>query len=225
MGPWFGRGGDRDRATAGRECLDAPLAGRSTPFLLVDEQVLTDNIRAMADLARRRGCRLRPHAKTHKSPDIARLQLDAGAVGLTVATLGEAEVFAAAGFADLFVAYPLWVDRARGARLRALRRTASVLVGVDSEAGVRALSTEAPGTAVLVEVDSGQHRSGTAPERTGELARLARSSGLAVRGVFTFPGHGYHPDRRHEAAAQEADALGRAVGSMSAAGVTAAVVS
>ena len=73
------------------------------------------------------GVALRPHAKTHKSADIARLQLEAGAVGLTVATVGEAEAFAAEGVADLFVAYPLWLTAELAGRLRShrvVRRTA-----------------------------------------------------------------------------------------------------
>ncbi|MGN6574598.1 MAG: alanine racemase, partial [Nocardioides sp.] len=103
-----------------------------TPALVVDAEVLERNIAEMAALALDRGVVLRPHAKTHKSPDIARMQVEAGARGITVATVAEAEVFAAAGFDDLFIAYPLWVDAAKGRRLRALLEHATVSVGVDS---------------------------------------------------------------------------------------------
>ena len=74
--------------------------------------------RLQADLAAR-GIALRPHVKTHKSVRIARLQVDAGARGLTVGTLGEAEVMASAGLRDLFLAYPLWAEGPKAARLRA----------------------------------------------------------------------------------------------------------
>lgn len=96
---------------------DLPL---STPAVVVDRRILDANIARVADSAARRGLMLRPHAKTHKIPEIARRQIDAGAVGLTVATIGEAEVFAGAGIEDLFIAYPLWVDMRKAVRLKLL---------------------------------------------------------------------------------------------------------
>ena len=90
--------------------------------------MLDRNIARMAAFTRDRGLALRPHAKTHKCLEIGRRQLAAGAVGITVATVAEAEVFAAAGFDDLFIAYPLWVDAARArdcARRRIAPRSAS----------------------------------------------------------------------------------------------------
>jgi hypothetical protein len=90
-----------------------------TPALLVDDSRLDDNVRVMAQLCRQHGKRLRPHVKTHKTLEIARRQRDNGAVGLTVAKLGEAEVYAAAGFDDLLVCYPI-VGRIKLARLAAL---------------------------------------------------------------------------------------------------------
>src|SRR3970282_1832058 len=93
----------------------------------------------MAEVARASGVRLRPHAKTHKVPEIARLQLKAGAAGLSVAKASEAEVFAAAGAADLFVAFPVGgADKAR--RLLALSERARLAVGVDSLEGARTLA-------------------------------------------------------------------------------------
>ena len=198
---------------------------RPTPHLLVDADVLDANIAAMAAHADRLGVVLRPHAKTHKTPEIARLQLAAGATGLTVATVAEAEVFADAGFDDLFLAYPLWVDPAKGERLRALASAARLRLGVDSVEGARALAAQAPGTAVLVEVDSGQHRSGVAPDETGVLAEQAARAGLDVQGVFTFPGHSYAPGQRETVAAAEATALRAAVASLAEHGVEAKVVS
>lgn len=201
------------------------MLDRSTPYLLVDAEVLSANVHAMSRFARDRGLSLRPHAKTHKTPEIARLQLAAGATGLTVATVSEAEAFADAGVTDLFVAYPLWVDPVRGARLRALTDRVSVRVGIDSVEGARALAAQVPGCSVLVEVDSGQHRSGVQPSDAGALAECAARTGLEVRGVFSFPGHSYVPGVAAEVAAQESAALRAAVGSLSEHGVEARVVS
>jgi D-serine deaminase-like pyridoxal phosphate-dependent protein len=201
------------------------LHDRPTPYLLVDADLVQDNVAAMAAHAREHGVRLRPHAKTHKSTTLAGLQLAAGAVGLTVATVSEAEVFAAAGCPDLFVAYPLWVDAGRGARLRELRRRATVTVGVDSGEGARALAAQLPGASVLVEVDCGHHRSGVRPEQAGAVAEAAARSGLDVRGVFTFPGHSYEPGVGADVAAQESAALRTAVGSLTDHGIDAVVVS
>ena len=128
--------------------------------------------------------------KTHKSPEIARLQLGPGAVGLTVATLGEAEVFAQHGCTDLFIAYPVQVDERAAERLRDLAERGRVAIGVDSvEGAARAGRLLAPyDVEVVVEVDSGQHRTGCLPEEAGSVAVAAARAGLTVRGVFTFPG-------------------------------------
>ena len=201
------------------------LQERPTPFLLVDESLVEANVATMARLATQGGLALRPHAKTHKSGDIARLQLDAGAVGLTVATVAEAEVFAEAGCTDLFIGYPLWVDAAKGARLRELSSGVSLTIGVDSVEGARALAAQLPGARVLVEVDCGQHRSGCAPEEAGVLAEGAARAGLDVRGVFTFPGHSYQPGASGRVANEEATALRTAAGSLREHGVEPEVVS
>ena len=201
------------------------LLARPTPFLVVDPEVLRGNVASMAADAARRGVALRPHAKTHKSADVAALQLAAGAVGLTVATVSEAEAFADAGCEDLFVAYPLWVDAAKGVRLRALAERVTISVGTDSTEGARALAAQLPGGRVLVEVDSGHHRSGVAPDDAGAVAEAAQRAGLDVLGVFTFPGHSYAPGAAAEVAAQEALALRTAVTSMTRHGAEPRVVS
>jgi len=195
----------------------------ATPYLRLDVAVLDRNLAVMADAARAAGVALRPHAKTHKCPQIAARQLAAGAVGLTVATIGEAEVFAAAGFDDLFIAYPLWVDTDAAARLRTLGERIRLAVGCDSAAAAANLAGLP--AEVLVEIDSGHHRSGVDPDAAGELAAAISGLGQRVRGVFTFPGHSYSPDGRRAAASDEAAALGRAAASMAAAGVPAQVVS
>ncbi|TMJ93715.1 MAG: D-TA family PLP-dependent enzyme, partial [Actinobacteria bacterium] len=106
-----------------------------TPALLVDGPTLVRNIAGMAERVRSAGVALWPHCKTHKTPEIAALQREHGATGLTVATLREAEVFAAAGHSDLLVVYPP-VGRARLDRLTELARTARVRVVLDSEAAL-----------------------------------------------------------------------------------------
>ena len=90
--------------------MSEPLAELETPALVIDLDVLEANLAEMAAMAARAGVGLRPHTKTHKSPEIARLQLAAGATGITCAKLGEAEVMADAGLDDLLIAYPLVGD-------------------------------------------------------------------------------------------------------------------
>ena len=103
-----------------------------TPYLVVDREILERNLATMAELARTAGFALRPHAKTHKCLPIARRQLELGATGLTVATVGEAELFADAGFDDLFIAYPIIATGPKAPRLRALAERCTVAVGADS---------------------------------------------------------------------------------------------
>lgn len=192
-----------------------------TPCLVVDRDVLDRNVAAMADRARRAGLDLRPHAKTHKCLEIGRLQHRAGAVGLTVATVGEAEVFAEAGADDLFVAYPLWAAGRKGARLRAVAERSRLRVGMDGVEAAALLARALAGTQaeVLVELDSGHHRTGVAPADAGWVAAEAARLGLRVAGVFTFPGHGYGPGAAGPAAADEAAALRAGGAALVAAGV------
>ena len=163
-----------------------------TPAVVVDVERLERNLTRMADSAAAAGVALRPHAKSHKCLEIARLQLAHGATGLTVATLAEAEAFAAAGCPSVFVAFPLWAaSGARPERIRALRSRTDLRIGVDSAEAARALAAAAPGTRVLIEVDSGQHRSGILPADVAPLAADCRKLGLDVVGAFTHPGHSY----------------------------------
>jgi D-serine deaminase-like pyridoxal phosphate-dependent protein len=187
-----------------------------TPYLRLDVAVMEANIAAMAVHAAGAGLALRPHTKTHKCPQIGARQLAAGAHGLTVATIGEAEVFAEV-CADLFIAYPLWVDTDDAARLRALAdRGVALRVGCDSIESAAQLSGLP--VEVLIEIDSGHHRSGVRPEDAGTLARHVADAGLTVSGVFTFPGHSYSPASPAQAAAEEASALATAAASVRAAG-------
>ncbi len=202
--------------------LSPPLPPElETPCLVVDRDVLERNLVAMADHAHDHGLALRPHAKTHKCLEIARRQVALGAVGLTVATVGEAELFADGGFTDLFIAYPVWAAGTRGPRLRALAERVALRVGADSEAGVEVLAHALAGTEaeVVVEVDSGHHRTGVLPRNAGEVAAAALRRGLGVAGVFTFPGHSYQPGRQEQAGADEVRALLEADAAVRQAGV------
>ena len=139
-------------------------AGVDTPELVVDRDRLYANVLGLQRTLDARGIRLRPHAKTHKSVHIGRLQVEAGAAGLTVGTLGEAEVFALAGLRDIFVAYPVWAEGPKAERVRALHGTADLRIGVDSAAGAERLGAAVKGMSqrlrVLVEIDPGLHRTG-----------------------------------------------------------------
>ena len=188
-----------------------------TPYLEVDVDRLDRNLATLAGAARSIGVDVRPHAKTHKCAEIARLQIEHGAVGLTVATIGEAEAFADAaddtGCTDIFIAYPLWPTAGQAARLRALAERVTLRLGIDSLAGARHLASALGSTPVqvLVEVDSGQHRTGVTPELAGSVSAAGAAEGLDVIGVFTFPGHSYGlGDTRRDAAAQELAALATA---------------
>lgn len=199
----------------------------ATPYLRVDLVRLRHNIARTAQFADAAGVALRPHVKTHKSMEIARLQLAAGARGISMATIGEAETFVRHGVNDVFVAYPLWLDEDAAGRLRDLVSDAVVAIGVDSVEGAanagRLLGDST--VDVLVEVDCGQHRSGVLPHDAGTVATTAERTGLSVRGVFTFPGHSYAPDALASAADDEATALRLATASLREAGIDPDVVS
>ena len=202
-----------------------------TPRIVVDISRVAANIDRLQVEMDRRGIALRPHAKTHKSVAIARMQLGAGARGITVGTLGEAETFVAAGITDVFVAYPVWASTAKAARLRGLVAAAPGLrVGVESVAAVERLAdamTEGESRpAVLVEVDPGNGRTGVAsPGLALEIARTARDRGLDVIGVFSHGGHGYRPNRAARAGQDEVSALAAAAAALRRGGFEVPVIS
>ena len=167
-----------------------------TPALLIDLDALEANLAEMAAVAARAGVGLRPHTKTHKSPEIARMQVAAGAAGITCAKLGEAEVMADAGLDDLLIAYPLVGER-KLRRLRDLMDRARVRVSLDSvevAEGLGRVGRElGRDVEVLVEVDTGLHRLGRPPgQPTVELVgRVATVPGVEVVGLLTHAGHAY----------------------------------
>ena len=168
-----------------------------TPAPLVDRCRLVKNIEDMADRARRLGVVLRPHAKTHKSPAIAALQREQGAVGLTVATVAEAEVFAAEGVEELLLSSPP-VGEWRLDRVVALAKRVRVRVTVDNVEVVAALDRACrrggAGIGYLWELDSGVGRFGTQPGAAAaeQIDRaVARTSHASFDGLLTFGGHAY----------------------------------
>ncbi len=197
-----------------------------TPAILVDLEVLERNVRRMAARAQAAGVRLRPHAKTHKSVAIGGMQRAAGASGLTLAKTSEAEVFVAAGFDDLFLAYPV-VGRDKGRRLLALSDRARIAVGVDSAEGGQTLAGVFRDAGrkldVLIKVDVGTHRVGIAPERAIDLARaITDLPGLRLRGLFAHAGHGYAAESRdavERVAQSEGETLSRVAAELRAAGM------
>ncbi len=195
--------------------MPVPYPELDTPSLLIDVDVMERNVAEMAEVARASGVGLRPHTKTHKCPEIARMQVDAGAAGITVAKVGEAEVMVDAGFDDVLVAYPVWGEE-KLRRLHALMERASVRVSLDSvevAEGLGALGRDlGRPVEVLVEVDTGLHRLGRPPgEPTAELVtEIARVPGVEVAGLLTHAGHSYR-SRSEEELRRAAEYEGRAL--------------
>ena len=170
-----------------------------TPCLLVDLDKLEANISHMADKSQRLGVTLRPHIKTHKCIEIARLQQEAGARGLTVSTLYEARVFADHGFEDLTWAFPVILNRA--SEFRELAEQATLRLVVDSPAAVDTLEAQDFPFHVWLKVDCGYHRAGVDPDGTlafDLVQRLHRSNRLVFDGLLTHSGHAYKATSRIE---------------------------
>lgn len=168
-----------------------------TPCLLIDLDALDRNIATLAAFAHEHHVRLRPHAKSHKSPDIAARQLARGAVGLCCQTVSEAEAMVAGGARDVLVSNEVVAPRMI-ARLAALAKQTRVLVCVDDVSSVAALDTAAAAVDaridVLVEIDVGAGRCGIAPgEPACALARrIADSSHLRFAGLQAYHGPAQH---------------------------------
>lgn len=186
-----------------------------TPSLLVDVLRLKANLERMAQYARAADLKLRPHVKTHKTREIAKLQLEHGAVGITVAKVSEAEAMADAGVEDIFIANQI-VGPQKIERLIALAKRAKISVGVDSMEVAVPLSMgfvqEGMRLPVLIEVELGLGRCGVKPDDAVTLAKqLNTLGGLNLVGVFGYAGHVYTARNQNEVAglaAYEARSLG-----------------
>lgn len=211
---------------------DAPrvLDDVDTPAPVVDVARMEANLRRTAEYCRAHGLAWRPHAKTHKSPALAAMQVDAGAVGVTVATVREAEVLSAT-VDDILLAYPP-IGAAKLARLMALRDSLRLTVALDSAEALRGLADAARSAGrtvgVLVEVDAGMGRVGVqSPDDAVSLARaVADAEGVAYRGILFYPGHvRASVDAQDEAIRALSDRIGGFVDGLAAAGLAPAVVS
>jgi 3-hydroxy-D-aspartate aldolase len=168
----------------------------NTPALVVDRDALGRNVQKMAAAAKRAGVALRPHAKSHKSLAIARLQLDAGAAGLCCAKLGEAEVFAAGGVESLLITSPV-VSRPAIERLVALNaRIPDLMVCVDNPANVAALAAATRGRQLklIIDVDPGIRRTGvgSAEAAVALLKAIHAADDVAFKGVQMYCGIQQH---------------------------------
>jgi D-serine deaminase-like pyridoxal phosphate-dependent protein len=173
------------------------LADLPTPAVLIEQPRVLDNIDRMQEAADRRGIRMRPHAKTHKSPVVARWQIDRGAIGICCAKLGEAEVFADAGFTDIRVPYPLNpINAPRVLRLLERTNLSFIVDHLDVARGWSAAMAHAGRIVdVLVKVDVGFHRCGIDPDPATAIAfikAVASLPGLALKGLLSHAGHAYH---------------------------------
>ena len=202
------------------------LSSLRTPAVLIDRARALRNLDRMQAAASSRGIRLRPHAKTHKSPSIARWQIDRGAVGICCAKLGEAEVMAEAGIADIRLPYP--INPSNADRVIALLDRTRLSFIVDHPAVARqwsaAMTAARKEVDVLVKVDVGFHRCGIDPgagavEMIHDVSRLP---GLRFRGLLAHAGHAYHArseDEMRVMAEGEAATLRDLVGRCRVAGI------
>jgi D-serine deaminase-like pyridoxal phosphate-dependent protein len=171
-------------------CLDPDL---DTPALVIDVRTMQRNILGMARIAKSQGIALRPHIKTHKVPSIARQQREAGAAGITVAKISEAEVMVDGGLDDIFVAYPLVTGKKIRRALGLVARGVRVILGVDSQRGADRVSSLAGEEGVTVEVrlevDSGLGRTGVPREEAASLAgKVSALQHLDLTGIYTYRG-------------------------------------
>ena len=216
--------------------LDTPVSSGvgvdfSTPALVVDLDVFDSNVSAMAGLLLGTAKTVRPHVKTHRTPELARRQLGGPVHGLTCATVGEAEAMVDAGFADVLIANEV-VDPAKIRRLAALARTARVAVAADDPEPVAALSREAVAASatvdVLIDVDILLHRCGV-PSAAAALAlarEVERLPGLHLRGVMGYEGRiRLRDDDRSGKIARAYAVLAEVVGTLRATGIPVETVS
>jgi len=199
-----------------------------TPAVLVERARVLANIERMQAAAARRGIRMRPHAKTHKSPLIARWQIERGATGICCAKIGEAEVFANAGIDNIRLPYPLHpVNAPRLIPLLDRARLSFIVDHLDVARGWSdAISEASREVDVLVKVDVGFHRCGIDPALPGAadfVRHVASLPGLRLRGLLSHAGHGYHASSEEHArciAAEEARMLRAIAAAARACGVS-----
>ncbi len=162
-----------------------------TPCIVIDMEKTKKNIQMTQEAADRYGCKLRPHIKTHKMPLFARMQIEAGADGITCAKVSEAEVMADGGLDDIFIAYPLVGKPKIQRAIALLKKVKRLILAVDSMECASALNEAARDAGVCLEVrmevDTGAKRTGVVREHAVELAKnLSVLSNLKLTGIYTF---------------------------------------
>jgi D-serine deaminase-like pyridoxal phosphate-dependent protein len=204
-----------------------------TPALLLDLPAARRNITKMADRLKKMPAKLRPHIKVHKSPELARMQIEAGAIGLSTATVWEAIVMVRSGLDSIFVVNTI-AGREKLAALAELAREADVMVAVDdanNAADIAAAARAAKSTVgVLIEVDTGMDRAGVdSPEQAVQLARqVAALDGVRLLGLTGYEGHcSLTPERDLRSTRQRAamSMLVQAAEKLKAAGLPSPIVS
>jgi D-serine deaminase-like pyridoxal phosphate-dependent protein len=205
-----------------------------TPFVYVDVDVMRANIARMAAVTERAGVGLRPHAKTHKTAEIAKLQLDAGAIGLTVAKLDEAAALIAAGVETSFMIAQPFAGRDKLRRCLELGAGRDILVCVDDVELAAALGAEAVAAGAEVDlvliVDASEYDRFGVPLSEGEptAQRIAELPGVRFRGIRSYPGvlYGISDDERAtELAVADAQALAALAARLEERGLACDVVS
>ncbi len=208
-------------AAAGPGTTGTPLGEVPTPFVRIDAERLRANVSEMQERIAGLGAALRPHFKTHRTSAIAQLQIDSGAVGLTVATAAQLSLVTREFGCPVLVSSLVQVDGATAAVLQQACAGGNVTFAIDSVMTVQRLraalgSDLSPD--VMIEVDAGCRRTGVLPEDCAELARSSAAYGFRVNGVFTYPGHAYLPGNSEEASEQEQVALADAARGLAQAG-------
>jgi D-serine deaminase-like pyridoxal phosphate-dependent protein len=188
-----------------------------TPALVVDLDRFERNLQTFAEHCRTSGCAWRPHAKTHKCPEIARRQLAAGAIGISTATVAEAEAMVHAGLRGVLLTSPI-VERGKIQRMLALARTPNaVLLAVGNDLQLDVLAEAAASSRqivdVLLDLDIGDRRTGFLPgEAVLEAARrITRSEFLRLRGLQAYAGHASHVASFEKRAQVSQQAVGKAI--------------
>lgn len=166
-----------------------------TPALLIDKDIMLNNLKHMQDYANEKKVALRPHTKTHKMSKLALLQEELGAKGITVAKVGEAEVMAANGLRDIFIANEI-VGETKLSRVKKLAETIDISFGLDSIAQADMVEKVFEGSKranVLIEIEVGENRSGVIEEDDyiELLNYLKQCSNINLKGVFSHDGHSY----------------------------------
>ncbi|MFP4249732.1 MAG: alanine racemase [Armatimonadota bacterium] len=207
--------------------IGEPIAAIDTPALIVDMHKLEENILRVHRATFDAGLEIRPHIKSHKTPEIAQMQIEAGAVGITCAKIGEAEVMSTAGIHDIFIAYSL-IGETKMRRLVALaKRTPRLSIAVESLEGARqaseAFSAAGMELEVMIDVDAGAGRTGVQPEDAVTFAdQVAEMTALEIVGVMGYASHFAYSRRGDDAliegAAEEARVIGQIAESLESAG-------